>query len=46
MERRTNKSESKTIDNNYTIMKTEKIKKVLTILIKVLKWLSTLLSKK
>ena len=46
MERRTSKSKSKTINNNYTIMKTEKIKKVLTILIKILKWLSTLLSKK
>ena len=46
MERRTNKSKSKTINNNHTIMKTEKIKKVLTILIKALKWLSTLLTKK
>lgn len=46
MERRTSKSKSKAIDNNYTTMKTEKIKKVLTILIKILKWLYTLLSKK
>ena len=46
MERRTSRSKSKTINNKYTIMKKEKIKKVLTILIKVLKWLYTLLSKK
>lgn len=46
MERRTSESKSKTINNNYTIMKTEKIKKIIRTLIKMLKWLSTLLSKK
>lgn len=46
MERRTSRSKKKTINNNYTIMKTEKIKKALTILIKILKWLYTLISKK
>ena len=46
MERRTGRSKRKTINNKYTIMKTDKIKKVLTILIKALKWLYTLLSKK
>lgn len=46
MERRASKSKNETINNNYTIMKTEKIKKIITILIKVLKWLYTLLSKK
>lgn len=46
MERRTSKSKSKPINNNYTIMKTEKIKKILKTLIKVMKWLYTLLSKK
>lgn len=46
MERRTSRSKKKTINNKYTIMKTDKIKKVLTILIKALKWLYTLLSKK
>lgn len=46
MERRTGKSKNKTINNNYIIMKTEKLKKIITTLIKVLKWLSTLISKK
>lgn len=46
MERKTVKSKSSTINNKHTTMKTEKIKKILTILIKALKWLSTLLSKK
>ena len=46
MERRTGKNKSSTINNKHATMKTEKIKKILTILIKVLKWLSTLLSKK
>lgn len=46
MERRTSKRKNKTTNNNYTIMKTEKIKKIITVLIKTLKWLYTLLSKK
>lgn len=46
MERRIGKSKNRSINNNYIIMKTEKIKKIIKILIKVLKWLSTLLSKK
>lgn len=46
MERRTSKSKNKTINNKYTIMKTEKIKKIIKTLIKVLKWLYTLVSKK
>lgn len=46
MERRTSKSKNKTINNNYNIMKTEKIKKIITTLIKALKWLYTLISKK
>lgn len=46
MERRTSKSKSKTINNNFTIMKTEKIRNIIKNLIKVLKWLSTLLQKK
>lgn len=46
MERRTNQSKNETTNNNYRIMKTEKIKKIVTMLIKILKWLSTLLSKK
>lgn len=46
MERRTNKSKSKAINNNYTIMKTGKIKKIIRILIEVLKWLYTSISKK
>ena len=46
MERRTGKSKDSTINNKHVTMKTEKIKKILTILIKALKWLSTSLSKK
>lgn len=46
MERRTDKSKNPATNNKHTTMKTEKIKKILTILIKVLKWLSTLISKK
>ena len=46
MERRTSKSKNKTINNNHTIMKTGKIKKIIGILIKALKWLYTLISKK
>lgn len=46
MERRTSKRKSKPIDNNYTIMKTEKTKKIIKLLIKILKWLYTLISKK
>ena len=46
MERRTSKRKNKTTNNNYIIMKTEKIKKIITVLIKALKWLYTLISKK
>ena len=46
MERRTSKSKNKTTNNNYIIMKTEKIKKIIKTIIKALKWLYTLLSKK
>lgn len=46
MERRTCKSKNETINNNYTIMKTERIKTIIATLIKILKWLSTLISKK
>lgn len=46
MERRTSESKNKAINNKHTIMKTERIKKIIKILIRVLKWLSTLLSKK
>lgn len=46
MERKTSKGKNKSINNNHTLMKTEKIKKIITTLIKVLKWLSTLTSKK
>ena len=46
MERKTSRRKNKTINNNYTIMKTEKIKKIIKILIKALKWLYTLTSKK
>lgn len=46
MERRTNKGKNKPTRNNHTIMKTKKIKKIIMTIIKILKWLSTLLSKK
>lgn len=46
MERRTGKNKKESINNKYIIMKTEKIKKIITILIKVLKWLYTLISRK
>lgn len=46
MERRKSNSKRKTIKNNYTIMKTGKIKKIIETLIKILKWLYTLISKK
>lgn len=46
MERRTSKRKNKTTNNNYIIMKTEKLKKIVKTLIKILKWLYTLLSKK
>lgn len=46
MERRTIKSKNTTTNNNYTIMKKEKTKKIITILIKILRWLYTLISKK
>ena len=46
MERRTGKSKNSAINNKHTIMKTEKIKKIIRILIKALKWLYTSLQKK
>ena len=46
VERRTSKSKNKTINNIDSIMKKEKIGKIIATLIKILKWLSTLLSKK
>lgn len=46
MEGRTGKSKDETTNNNYNIMKIEKIKKIIKNLIKVLKWLYTLISKK
>lgn len=46
MERRTGKSKNPTINNKHITMKTGKIKGILKTLIKILKWLYTLLSKK
>ena len=46
MEGRIGKIKNETTNNKHTIMKTDKIKNIVMNLIKVLKWLYTLLSKK
>lgn len=46
MERRTSKGKNAATSNNYTTMKKEKIKKIITNIIKILRWLYTLVSKK